>query len=164
MFRHTLEVLSHVPAVGRVLVVSGDSHALAVARRHGARTVSEPGRGHLNRALARATALARDFGATAVLVLPADLPLLETSDVESLISSVPASPSVVLAPDRRGDGTNALLVSPPGLIEYEFGHHSFRKHREAAMAAGARVVVCRRASLGHDVDVPEDLERLPARS
>ena len=33
-------------------------------------------------------------------------------------------PVVVVAPDHRREGTNALLVCPVGLIEYEFGPES----------------------------------------
>lgn len=161
MLRHTLDVVRQVARIDKVLVVSRDPRALALARRHGARTISEPARGQLNRALTRATALAHDFGADAVLVLPADLPLLEVDDVELLLQSLPPPPAVVLSPDHRGDGTNALLLSPPGLIEYEFGPQSFQNHRAAAMQAGARVVICRRDSLGRDVDVPEDLNFVP---
>ena len=69
-------------------------------------------------------------------------------------------PVVVIAPDRRGRGTNALLSSPPGLIEYDFGPDSFERHTARAKAAGVRIVVCEIPSIGLDVDLPEDLEFL----
>ena len=65
---------------------------------------------------------------------------------------------VVIAPDRREEGTNALLISPSGLIEYEFGPGSFAHHCERAIRAGARLEVVNLPSLALDLDLPEDLE------
>jgi 2-phospho-L-lactate guanylyltransferase len=65
---------------------------------------------------------------------------------------------VVIAPDRHGKGTNALLVAPASLIEYDFGGDSFERHCERARRAGARLEIVNLPSLGLDLDVPEDLE------
>jgi len=137
--------------------VSRDSEAMALARRHGARTLSERPPIDLNQALQQATRAALGSGASDVLILPADLPLITGEDVRALVALKGAPPLVVLAPDRRQSGTNALLVSPAGLIEYGFGPSSFDRHRAAALAAGARVLVCERPGLALDLDLPEDL-------
>jgi 2-phospho-L-lactate guanylyltransferase len=158
MLIHTLDILSKVPRIERVLVVSRDTRALSLAREHGARTVTELGAPELNKALVRASVLARGYSVSAVLVLPADLPLLTQADVEKLIASATDPPVVVISPDRHGKGTNALLSSPPGLIEYDFGPDSFAHHKARAEAAGARVEVCELPSLKLDLDLPEDLE------
>lgn len=162
MLVHTLEVLSQVPKVERMLVISRDSRALAVARKSGARTVTERGAPQLNKALSRATHLARGYGVSAVLILPADLPLITPEDVEKLIASGDNPPVVVIAPDRHGTGTNALLSSPPGLIEYDFGPDSYARHLAQAKASGTRVVICELPTLELDLDIPEDLELLRA--
>lgn len=164
MLLHTITVLSEAPAIERILVVSRDPKALALAREHGARTVLERGTPELNQALVRATMVARGYGVSAVLILPADLPLIEVEDVERLVSLAGAPPVVVVAPDRHGEGTNALLSAPPGLIEYDFGPQSFTRHQERARLAGARVEICQIESFGLDVDVPEDLELLDAEN
>lgn len=160
MLVHTLGVLKEVPGIERVLVVSRDSQALALARDLGAHTVTERGEPQLNSALVRATLVARGYGVSGVLVLPADLPLLRKEDIEMLLSRAKDPPVVVIVPDRHRKGTNALLASPPGLIEYDFGPDSFKLHQQRAQEAGARVEVCELSSLGLDVDLPEDLEIL----
>ncbi|HEX9681286.1 MAG TPA: 2-phospho-L-lactate guanylyltransferase [Anaerolineales bacterium] len=162
LLAHTLLVLGRVPQIGRVLVVSQDPKALAVARKMGAKSMTEPAPGELNRALRRASRMAVAQGATGVLVVPADLPMLDSNALEDFLARAEPPPVVIVAPDRRGRGTNTLFVSPPGLIEYEFGPHSFRKHTQRARAAGARLEVCEVASLGLDVDTPEDLDVLTA--
>lgn len=163
MLIHTITVLSATPPIERVLVVSRDPKALALAREQGARTVLERGTPELNKALVRATVVARGYGVSAVLILPADLPLIEVSDVERLVSLAVNPPVIVVAPDRHRVGTNALLTAPPGLIEYDFGPQSFLRHQERARSAGARIEVCQIDSFGLDVDMPEDLELLDAK-
>jgi 2-phospho-L-lactate/phosphoenolpyruvate guanylyltransferase len=157
LLSHTLDTLKSVPELEQVLVVSRDPAALSLARAHGARTVLESGAPHLNVALARATIVARNYAARGVLIVPADLPLITPQDVRYMLESAKEPPVVAIAPDRRGTGTNALLVSPVGLIQYDFGEGSFQRHCEHTRQAEARLEVCDLASLALDVDYPEDL-------
>lgn len=160
LLAHTLQTLSEIKEFEQILVVSRDTHALTIARNHGARTVREDGKPHLNTALTRATVVAKVYGTSNVLVLPVDLPLLTRDDVLALLEKADQPPVVVIAPDRHQRGTNAMLVSPAGLIEYDFGEDSFRRHCEAARKAGARLEVVNLPSLALDLDVPEDLDEL----
>lgn len=158
LLQHTLETLSDLKEVDGVLVVSRDPHALKVAQGLGARTVQENGQPQLNTALKRATVVAQVYATRGVLVLPADLPLISKGDILELIRRAREAPVVVIAPDRHRRGTNALLISPPGLIEYDFGENSFQRHCELAENAGARLEIVDLPSLGLDLDVPEDFE------
>ena len=158
LLQHTLETLSELKEVDGVLVVSRDPNALTIARNHGARTVQEVGQPELNTALKRATIVAQVYATRGVLVLPADLPLITREDILALIQRATEPPVVVIAPDRHGKGTNALLISPPGLIEYDFGVNSFQRHCELVKKAGARLEIVDLPSLGLDLDVPEDFE------
>lgn len=154
---HTLDTITVVPALEQVLVVSRDPEALAIARFHGARTVLEDGTPHLNLAITRATAVAKMYSAIGVLVLPADLPQITPEDVTTMVNAAGMAPSVVIAPDHRKEGTNALLVKPPGLLTYQFGLHSFQKHVSQAQSHGVEPKIVELPSLAHDVDLPEDL-------
>lgn len=154
---HALEVLAQIPAITQTLVISRDSQALALARDRKAHTVTEAGAPDLNKALHRATRVARQSGAGAVLILPTDIPLLTVADIQQIASEDGSNATVVIAPDRHERGTNALFVRPPGLIEYAFGPDSFSKHLALAQASGAEVHICRLPGLALDVDVPEDL-------
>jgi 2-phospho-L-lactate guanylyltransferase len=158
LLQHTLKVLADIKELEQVLVVSRDPHALTIARQHGARTVREDGQPLLNTALARATVIARVHATRGVLILPADLPLISEEDVLTLIGKAGEPPVVVIAPDRHGKGTNALLISPSGLIEYDFGENSFQRHCKRAQQAGARLEIVNLPSLALDLDMPEDLE------
>ena len=158
LLQHTLQTLTDIKELEQVLVVSRDPHALTIARQYGARTVREDGQPQLNTALTRATVVAKVHATRGVMILPADLPLISREDVLTLMERAVDPPVVVIAPDRHGKGTNALLICPSGLIEYDFGEDSFHRHCERAKQAGARLEIVDLPSLGLDLDLPEDLE------
>ena len=158
LLQNTLKTFAGLKEVEEVLVISRDPQALSIARHYGARTVREDGQPELNTALQRATVIAQVYATRGVLVLPADLPLVTREDVLTLIERAGEPPAVVIAPDRHGTGTNALLISPAGLIKYDFGDNSFQRHCQLAREAGARLEIVDLPTLGLDLDLPEDLE------
>lgn len=158
LLENTLDTLNGISEIEHVLVVSRDSEALSMARDLGARTVQETRNSDLNIALARATVVAKTYTTQGVLILPVDLPLITAEDIQAMLDKVEDPPVVVVAPDRCKDGTNALLVCPAGLIEYEYGEGSFERHCEMARKVGARLEICELPSLALDLDNPEDLE------
>ncbi|MBN1665786.1 MAG: 2-phospho-L-lactate guanylyltransferase [Anaerolineales bacterium] len=158
LLQNTLDTLRKLPEIEQVLVISRDAEVLALARDHGARTVLENRNSELNLALARATVVAKTYATRGVLILPVDLPLVSSEDIHCMLERVGEPPVVVVAPDRHRQGTNALLVCPAGLIEYEYGPDSFRRHCQQALAVGARLEICELPSISLDLDIPEDLE------
>jgi 2-phospho-L-lactate guanylyltransferase len=158
LLEHTLVTLNEISDIEHTLVVSRDPAALALTRSMGGRTVLEDGAPQFNTAIQRATIVARAQGARAVLVLPADLPLIEPPDLMALLSQGKNPPVVVITPDRRLDGTNCLFINPAGLIQYGFGPGSFQRHCARATEAGARLEIIHSDRFGLDLDLPEDLE------
>ena len=160
MLEKTLQTLAEEPEISQVLVVSRDPAALAMAREQGARTVMEEGSPELNLALTRASAVAKRYGAAGILIIPADLPLLSLSDLKLFLCKAGNPPEMIISPDRRWDGTNALLVNPIGIIEFTYGPGSLYKHINQAKAKGLHTVVIPLPTIGFDLDLPEDLEML----
>jgi len=60
--------------------------------------------------------------------------------------------------------TNALLRTPPDVIESRFGPGSFAAHLEQARMRGVRADVARPAGLMFDIDTPEDVAELLQRA
>jgi 2-phospho-L-lactate guanylyltransferase len=108
--------------------------------------------------LTRATLLARKYAWQGVLILPADLPLLTKDDLRSFLECLHAPPCVVISPDRHDNGTNAFLTAPGGLVAYDFGPGSFKRHCTAAVNAGAKLEVVRNERIMLDLDTPDDLK------
>jgi 2-phospho-L-lactate guanylyltransferase len=145
--------------VDEVCVVSPDRIVLDEAEKRGASPLAQESRG-LNPALEEGRRRATDRGASSLLVLPADLPLLEAQDVRAVLESGVDAPSVVISPDGAHAGTNALLLNPPDALPFAFGPGSYEAHLHAARERGLDVRVCERPHLAFDLDTVEDLSRL----
>ena len=160
LLKRTMDLLARSAVIHHTLVISCDDSALQLAREQGAFTVNDSSLADLNGALQKATHVAVSLGATSLLVLPSDLPLLEENDLEVLAGVNGSEPCVVLAPDRHGTGTNALFVCPPGLLRYQFGAGSLAAHQQQARSQGAKVSIHQLPRVEFDVDEPADLHRL----
>jgi len=158
LFRRVLAAVKATPQIAGTLVISRDPRALAIARDLGAHTVQESGTPELNNALMRATQVVGGWRGSAVLILPADLPLITPEDVSGMLALGQENLTVVIATDNHEDGTNAMLIRPPGLIAYAYGVGSYRRHVAIAKEAGATVKVFRSSRLALDIDMPADLE------
>lgn len=158
LFRRVVTVVKSVPAIAGTLVISRDTRVLSIARDLGVNTVQESGTPELNNALMRATQVVKGWRGEAVLVLPADLPLVAAEDITAIIALGREDQSVVIATDFNEDGTNALLIRPPGLIPYAYGSGSYSRHIQLARDVGADVTVYRSERLALDIDTPADLE------
>ncbi len=157
MLRHVLSVTTTIQQITGVLVISRDTKALAIAREIGAKTLQEGAMSNLNPALMRATMVVKSWRADAVLVLPADLPFINAEDIRGLIQ-LALDRSIVIATDKARDGTNALLVRPPGAIEFQYGGGSYERHIRLAESAGLQAFTYESDRLALDIDLPEDLE------
>jgi 2-phospho-L-lactate guanylyltransferase len=162
MLAHTLGVLQQSNGIAGIVVVSRDSAALRLAKKHGAHSLRESTTGGLNAALAEANQFAIEAGANATLVIPIDLPTLAAADIEEIARAGSNAPCVVVSPAAHDGGTNALLVNPAGLIAYAFGADSFAEHRRRAQQVGAQLVVYASERVSFDVDQPADLARMPS--
>lgn len=148
LLEHTLTIVNEISDIEHTLVVSRDPEALALTRSMGGRTVLEDGAPQINTAIKRATIVAKTQGARAVLILPADLPLVRSADLKNLLRRGKNPPSVVISPDRRQDGTNCLFINPAGLIEYAYGPGSFQRHCQRATEAGATLEIFNSERIG----------------
>jgi len=100
-------------------------------------------------------------GASTMLLLPADIPLVTKSDIQALLAQH-TCPGVSLAAAGSDGGTNALLVSPPNIIAPAFGDNSCQRHSAHAREQGLEPVVLNTAGLNLDIDTLEDIYALLA--
>ena len=156
LLSHTIATFHQIELIEQRLVVSRDTEALALARNLKARTLREDGSPELNVALARAVVLAKVYAVSRVLVIPADLPFMEPEDIQTMIA-LGEKNNVVIAPDRRRNGTNVLFLKPPDAIPFDYGAGSFERHCSFARAGGLSLEIYDVPSLALDLDYPEDL-------
>lgn len=160
MLQDVLGVLLAVPDIDQVLLLTPRARMAQPGASRRLRVVEEESVvGGLNGALKQAQAEAVTAGADALLIVPADLPLLAAADIEAVLAAGSAA-GIVAAPDGERRGTNALLLGPPDALVTEFGEESFGKHRALAAASGFSWTEVVRPGLALDVDTPADIERL----
>ncbi len=161
MMEDVLETLASWHARPPVAVVTSDAVAIALAHRYGFEIIAEPDNRSETDAIAVATRVVAERGWT--LVIPADIPLVEAAELQSIVEAAPAVAGSVLVPSADGRGTNAVLRRPAALFPLRFGDDSFAPHRRAAEATGTAVVVLELPGIALDVDRPADLAELLAR-
>ena len=166
MLRRTLVATRDAESIEGTVVVTLDPRVAGIATEHRAVGLVDilPG---LNEAILAARSLAVSRDASAVLILPADLPSVTAERLDALVAEALAALAgagpdtaahglVAVVPDRHREGTNALLVAPATLIDPDFGAGSRGAHRAAATAAGATYLEID-GPLTLDVDTPADL-------
>lgn len=161
MLTDVLMVLRRCAAIDRIAVVTDDRDARHRAQAEGAAVIPEGPAGSHSGAALRGIAGAA-LPTDRVLLVPADCPLIDPTELTELLTRNP-SPAVVVIPDRHGSGTNALLLSPPDVIDPAFGEGSRERHMTLARAEGVEAVVTVVPSLALDVDTPDDLAALKAQ-
>jgi len=160
MMTDVLMALRRTKAVAEVLLVTSEPAAEAIGRGYGANVLHDDRDDGQSPATLIGVGHAIESGATRVLLVPGDCPALDPAELEELLDRPDDEPSVVIVPDRHGSGTNALLLTPPDVIEPAFGPGSRVLHERAAAAAGVAYSVEDVRTLALDVDTTDDLAAL----
>jgi 2-phospho-L-lactate guanylyltransferase len=162
MLGDVLAALAAVPGLAGLLVVTRDAELAAIARAFGAHLMTDLRHdGPTSAVTIAATWLAAE-GASGMLAIPADVPLVTPMEIEAILAAMGPPPAMTLVPALADMGSNAVALSPPDAIPLCFGLRSFFLHQEAALGRGIAPRVLRLPGLGLDVDRPDDLMALVA--
>jgi 2-phospho-L-lactate guanylyltransferase len=142
-------------------LVTSDPFALDLARQYDFEIIPDPANPGETGAIEMATRLCVSRGIDSTLVIPADIPLIQASELDQISAQAPDEGSL-LVPANDGRGTNAAFRRPANLFPLRFGNDSFKPHLAAARATGKPCVVLQLPSIAVDVDNPEDLRQLLA--
>jgi 2-phospho-L-lactate guanylyltransferase len=160
MLADVIEVCARAEPEGMLAVVD-TATARSIVERGGAIALDDPGNGDMNTAVRLGIQAACAHGALTALVLPGDVPLITRKDFDVLVDAAGTAPrGVIIGASHDGQGTNALLLRPPDVIQPTFGPPSLDRHVQAGHAAGALTVVCTDLGLAYDIDTPHDLAAL----
>lgn len=167
MLEDVLAVVSRHPAIDGVLVVSDEPAARALAHRYRVEHLPESplGAARLNGVVRAAADVLARRSVEAVMVLHADLPLIDAAEISALVEahSRAPGPALTIAPDRHHDGSNCLVCPPAAPFQFRYGRGSFLRHLRQAAAQGAAISVLDLPGAGFDVDWPRDLRELLGR-
>jgi 2-phospho-L-lactate guanylyltransferase len=160
MLADTIPAVRGVRRAEKVFVITNYEPAMQLAKENGWEILREEHQISESHSVDAASKLCEQRGVRGLLRLPLDLPLIQSSDIDELLSIECHAPSLVIVPSRDGTGTNAMLRTPPTLFPSHFGNGSFAKHLAEAESAHARVILRRNARLEMDVDDEADLRAL----
>ena len=116
MLEDVLAALADAPIAG-IMVNTLEPFAGELARRYGARIITEGARdGHTGAVAAMARILGGE-GRAAMLALPGDIPRVTSEEIAAVIEARRPSPSVTIVPAHDERGSNAVLCSPPTVMQ-----------------------------------------------
>jgi 2-phospho-L-lactate guanylyltransferase len=164
MFEDVLDAIAATTDLSGILVSTLDAAATHLAARYGARVITQAaGDGHTAAVAAAARRLAQE--GSAMLTVPADIPLVQPSDIRELVhawATCEASPIFCIVPARDERGSNAVLCAPADVVPLRFGEDSFFPHLHRAEACGIKPLVLRLPRIALDIDTAADLDVLMA--
>ena len=144
-----------------VSIVTSDSFALELARQFSFETIADTTNRSETDAIEEATRVCESRGIDSTLVIPGDVPLIQSWELQKVLEAAPTE-GTVLVPAADGRGTNAAFRRPSGLFPLRFGNDSFKPHLAAARRTGKPCVVLSLAGIALDIDSPSDLQQLAA--
>ena len=162
MFRDVLKQVLKAQGLAETFVVTGDDKVAEIATRLGAQVIREEAEKGETDAVDFARSELKRLGREAVLIIPGDMPLVRSADIEEVLAQIPegtAFPFALLVPSHDRMGTNVLLLAPPDIIKLRFGYDSFSYHMSQVLAQGLPLRFIENERIALDIDEPKDLER-----
>jgi 2-phospho-L-lactate guanylyltransferase len=171
MLEDVLSALAGSVRLAGILVNTVDPVAVDLARRYGARVVSEGALdGHTGAVMGMASVLTAERKG-GLLTVPGDIPRVTAAEIDAVVASAGAAPSFTIVPAHDELGSNAVLCAPPLAVPLRFGDDSYFPHLIAARRQGIEPVIVRMPGIGLDMDHPADLRaflaarpRMPTRT
>ncbi|MEC9376396.1 MAG: 2-phospho-L-lactate guanylyltransferase [Pseudomonadota bacterium] len=154
MLEDVLMAISSAKKVDQIVILTNDFQVIEIANKRGYLVLNDE-TGELSAELDKAAFKLKTFGANKIVVIPSDVPTINGSDIDRLLTEHSAGLSVCSA--YRDGGTNVLICSPPDALRFQFGKNSAKRHVEEAAAADLPAKLIRRAAFGQDIDTPDDL-------
>ncbi len=160
MLRDVLATVTNFSAIDHTFLLLSNEQDADFCLEEKVTPLFEPEPLGLNGALHFAVDKLMDRGAQSALIVPGDIPLLQLSDLQALLSTRPQAGSVVIVPNRDHTGTNALLCTAPNCLPFSYGDNSFMHHQQSAAALALACQTALLPNMALDVDTPEDLMQL----
>jgi 2-phospho-L-lactate guanylyltransferase len=156
-----LDILKACQGITGIAVVTRCPRAAQVTTAHGAEVLSLENDRCLNSGVTAAITALTARNIADVLILHADLPLVNATDIDALICAHRAAQkNITLTPDNQNNGTNAMLLSLPSTMQFFYGQHSYDQHLDFCKRNTISVQTVRNEHVGCDIDLWQDFAPL----
>mgnify|MGYP003321716873 FL=1 len=157
MLEEVLRTISKSKSIDNIAIVSKDEDAMKLGKQFGALEIYDNDQG-VNAAISLADKHISDKEYDCSVIFPQDIPIMEPSDIDNLLSFLKSSSSVIIVPSLQFNGTNALVRCPADIMEtqYDRGSYSYQLRAARTITQNISVAFIRRIML--DIDDDSDLQ------
>ena len=142
-----------------VAIVTSDPYAVKLAEEYRFEIIPDPDNPGETGAIEMATRICVERGAESTLVIPADIPLIQSWELEEILKHAPAEGSV-LVPAADGRGTNAAFRRPANLFPAPLRQRQLQTPSRRRASHRQTVRRAELPGIAVDVDNPADLQQL----
>jgi len=156
MLEEVLKTLSKCKSIDNIVIVSKDDAAIKLGKSFGAIQIFDDELG-VNQAVHLADQHLSGLECNCSVIFPQDIPMMESSDVDSLLGFLKSKNSVILVPSRQFNGTNALVryYASSMKTQYDKGSYSHQINAAKSVTQKISLALIRRVML--DIDDELDL-------
>ncbi len=157
MFKDVIQAASATQKTNKIVTISSDPMILDIGSQFGD-IISEQMETNINESINSAIEFAIKKNANSVLIIPGDIPLITSNDIDEIFNYEINPPTIIISPSLRKNGTNLLFLMPSDIIKIEYGENSFQKHIEKARnVKNHNLIIHNSKNFGLDIDLPKDL-------
>ena len=157
-----IEALYSVQSIEKIVVLSNERQWLKSFDNQKIIILKDPEIKKLKAKITHAANWIQSQGANQMLYLSVDLPFVQEKDITKFITEHQGGLSIVKA--HKENGTNALILDFPAILEFQFGVNSFDKHLAAAKAQKINTKIVEIKNLSLDIDTWNDLQEFKKSS
>lgn len=158
MLIHVLQEVSKSQMSDENFIITNDKKAIRIASSFGIKIIEEEKQLSESVSIDFASKILKEKGATSVLRIPGDLPLLSFKDIDYIFKKAKEYNSCIVVPSKSGSGTNAMLRTPPDIIQSFFGENSLQRHIKEFEDKKVQYKILENENIGLDIDCLNDLE------
>jgi len=163
LFCNTLEkiknVIDYIDGSFNLVVLTNCEEISEITRKKNIQIIKDKYDKNLSFSLQFAAEWASKRKYLSMCIFPADIAGLNIEDIKTFLLYSNKDRYAVLCPSYDL-GTNALFISPPNAIKFNFGKKSFLSHINLASNAGLKPVILSLESIKYDIDNMIDVEKL----
>ena len=138
MLKEILQVVSETKSIDDVLLVSKDESAFKIGKQFRCTEIVDEKESGVNDAITLANMYLAENRYDCSIVLPQDLPLITTEDLNNLIWFYEKTKNAIIVPSRHFDGTNALVRRPKLDLKTRYDEGSYRFQFEPLIATNVK--------------------------
>ena len=158
MLNDVLLAVKHSKNIDETYIITPDKNVINIIKKFKCRYLFEKKKLGVNIAVQKAISKSIIEGATAAIILPSDIPLISSDEIDRIINHGKTKNTVIITPAKRFDGTNSLFLHPPKIINTYYDQNSFITHYNEAVENNSKVNIFISKNIMLDLDSISDLK------